>query len=160
MHTGEAVERSGDYYGPTVNRAARIRSLAQAGWVTVSHATVELVRPGLPAGLSLAALGPQARRGIEQPEPIFLLVDAEAPVAVDAIEAGRTADSWAPAPRRVNARSAPFSGRAAELAELAERARPRHVTYHEPRRQDLDVPMAMARTPMWWRCPESSRLAP
>ena len=160
MHTGEAVERGGDYYGPTVNRAARIRSLAQAGWVTVSDATAELVRPGLPAGLSLAALGPQARRGIEQPEPIFLLVDAEAPVAVDAIEAG-THRRQLGAGRTAGQRrfgSVLGSGRRARRAGRAGQAASCHVS--RTARQDLDVPMAMARTPMWWRCPESGRLAP
>ena len=30
LHTGEALERDGDYYGRTVNRVARLRSIAGA----------------------------------------------------------------------------------------------------------------------------------
>ena len=31
IHTGEAHERDGDYFGPALNRAARLRGLADAG---------------------------------------------------------------------------------------------------------------------------------
>ena len=48
MHTGEAFERGGDYFGPALNRAARLRSLAGAGEVLLSQAVAELVRDHLP----------------------------------------------------------------------------------------------------------------
>lgn len=57
LHTGEAFERGGDYYGPTVNWAARIRSLATGGQVLVSQSTGELVRDHLPEQASLVELG-------------------------------------------------------------------------------------------------------
>ena len=40
IHTGEAFERAGEYQGPTVNRAARIRALAVGGQVLVSESAV------------------------------------------------------------------------------------------------------------------------
>src|SRR4029077_13332525 len=43
VHTGEAHLRNGDYYGGTLNRAARIRGLASGGEVLVSHAAYDLV---------------------------------------------------------------------------------------------------------------------
>jgi class 3 adenylate cyclase len=31
LHTGEAEERDGDYFGPAVNRAARLMAVAHGG---------------------------------------------------------------------------------------------------------------------------------
>src|SRR5512132_180025 len=33
LHTGEAIARDGDFYGPTVNRAARVRALGVGGQI-------------------------------------------------------------------------------------------------------------------------------
>ena len=39
VHTGTADERDGDYFGPTLNRAARLMSAANAGQVLLSSVT-------------------------------------------------------------------------------------------------------------------------
>src|SRR3954467_11406883 len=39
LHTGAAEERDGDYYGPTLNRAARLMSAGHGGQVLLSQAT-------------------------------------------------------------------------------------------------------------------------
>src|SRR5262249_10998057 len=44
LHTGAAEERDGDYYGPTLNRAARLMSAGHGGQVLLSQATCELIR--------------------------------------------------------------------------------------------------------------------
>src|SRR6266511_3929147 len=43
LHTGVAEERDGDYYGPTLNRAARLVSAGHGGQILLSQATYELV---------------------------------------------------------------------------------------------------------------------
>lgn len=73
VHTGEAVEREGDYYGRTVNRAARLRAAAMPSQVAVSQATAELVVDDLPEGFRLQTLGVQQLRDIDRPETIFVI---------------------------------------------------------------------------------------
>ena len=52
LHTGAAQEQDGDYFGPPVNRVARLLSAAHGGQVLLSLPTQELVRDQLPAGTS------------------------------------------------------------------------------------------------------------
>ena len=73
VHTGEAQLRDGDYFGPTLNRAARIRALAGGGHVLLSQATAELVAERLPDGATLRALGQHTLRGLARPEHVFAL---------------------------------------------------------------------------------------
>src|ERR1019366_6910180 len=42
LHTGACQERDGDYFGPTVNRAARLMAIGHGGQVLISGATAEL----------------------------------------------------------------------------------------------------------------------
>jgi class 3 adenylate cyclase len=43
VHTGEAVERDGDYFGPALNRTARLMAVAHGGQTVCSRATAALV---------------------------------------------------------------------------------------------------------------------
>ena len=49
LHTGTAEERGGDYFGPPLNRVARLLAVAHGGQVLLSSATEERVRATLPA---------------------------------------------------------------------------------------------------------------
>ena len=57
VHTGEAELRDADYYGPAVNRAARLMAAARGGQILVSLATEELARDRLDDGLVFIDLG-------------------------------------------------------------------------------------------------------
>ena len=72
LHTGEA-EGGGGRLGPTANRAARIRALADGGEVFLSHATAGLVATRLPDGFSLVDLGPHRLKGFDRPENVYAL---------------------------------------------------------------------------------------
>ena len=74
LHTGDAVARDGDYYGPATNRAARVMAAAHGGQVVVSHATEEIVRDTLPDEVALLDLGEHRLPDLARPERIFQVV--------------------------------------------------------------------------------------
>jgi predicted ATPase/class 3 adenylate cyclase len=74
LHVGEAQPRGGDYYGPAVNRAARLMSVAHGGQVLLSAAAADLVVDQLPGGAALRDLGEHRLKDLERPEHIFQLL--------------------------------------------------------------------------------------
>jgi DNA-binding SARP family transcriptional activator/class 3 adenylate cyclase len=89
LHTGEAHERAGDYFGPALNRAARLRALADGGVTLLSQATKEIVHDRLPPGTELVDLGTHELRDLSRPERVFELRDAGAVTAAGLPEAPR-----------------------------------------------------------------------
>jgi predicted ATPase/class 3 adenylate cyclase len=79
VHTGDAEPRDGDWYGPAVNRAARLRALAGGGQTLVSGVTAGLVADQLPEAACLLYRGRRVLRGIERPEEVWELVGADDP---------------------------------------------------------------------------------
>ncbi len=113
LHTGEAEVRSGDYYGPAVNRAARVSAAGHGGQILVSHATEELVRDDLPAGAGLVDLGEQRLRDLERPERVFQLTHGG--LAAD-FPPVRSLDAY---PTNLPAQRTSFVGREREVADVA-----------------------------------------
>ncbi|MBV8461253.1 MAG: hypothetical protein JO009_10235 [Candidatus Eremiobacteraeota bacterium] len=83
VHTGLADERNGDYFGPTVNRVARLLSIGHGGQVLVSGVSTELAQGMMPAQATLRDLGAHRLRDLTQPEQVYQLIapglDAEFP---------------------------------------------------------------------------------
>ena len=73
VHTGEAELRDGDYYGQSLNRAARIMSVGFGGQTLLSSLTAELAREHLPNDISLIDLGEHRLKDLIQSEHIFQL---------------------------------------------------------------------------------------
>jgi predicted ATPase/class 3 adenylate cyclase len=73
LHTGECEERDGDFFGPTVNKVARIEAVGHGGQVLCSRATAELVTAGLPTGVRVHSLGAHRLADIDEPEEIHQL---------------------------------------------------------------------------------------
>jgi class 3 adenylate cyclase len=79
LHTGAAEVHGDDYFGPSLNRTARLLAVAHGGQVLLSRATQELVQDDLPFGVSLKALGPHRLRDLNRPEEVFQLVHPDLP---------------------------------------------------------------------------------
>jgi len=73
LHTGECEERDNDYFGPTVNRTARLEATAHGGQIVMSQSTAELVRNRLSPGQTLVDLGRHILKDMEHPEEVFQL---------------------------------------------------------------------------------------
>ena len=74
LHVGEVESRDEDYFGPTVNRVARLLSSAHGGQIWLSAATTEVVKDTLQEGLSLLALGSHRLKDLSQPQQVYQLI--------------------------------------------------------------------------------------
>jgi class 3 adenylate cyclase/tetratricopeptide (TPR) repeat protein len=90
LHTGEAIEADGDYYGTTVNRAARLRELATGHDIVLSQTTAELVADHL-EDKRLVALGEHQLRGLQRGEHIYSVASdlRESVTALHTYKSGR-----------------------------------------------------------------------
>lgn len=113
LHTGEADRRDGDYYGPPVNRCARLRQLASGGQILLSQATRNLVADDLPPDLSVRDLGQHRLKDLAQPEHVFQLLHPDLPADFPPL---RSLDAR---PHNLPIQLSSFVGRETEMAEAA-----------------------------------------
>jgi predicted ATPase/class 3 adenylate cyclase len=73
LHTGAAESRDGDYFGPSVNRVARLLSTGYGGQILLSQATYELCRDALPEATSMRDLGAHRLKDLGRPEQVYEL---------------------------------------------------------------------------------------
>ena len=111
LHTGASDLQLGDYYGPAVNRAARLRAIAHGGQSIMSASTWELVRDDLPSGVTIRDMGEHGLRDLTRPEHVYQididgLPDSFPPLA--------SLDST---PNNLPLQLTDFVGRETELAE-------------------------------------------
>ncbi len=86
LHTGAAHERDRDYFGPAVNRVARLLSIGHGGQVLLSSSTVDLLNGSLPDGISLQELGAHRLPDLGQPELVYQLVAPDLPETFPALK--------------------------------------------------------------------------
>ena len=76
VHTGAAVRRHGDWFGATVNLAARISAVAGCDEVLVSEATLR--QAGTVDGITIRERGRRSLRNVAEPVLLFeVLVETE-----------------------------------------------------------------------------------
>ncbi len=74
LHTGEAHQRDSDYFGPTLNRVARLLATACGQQVVLSLTTYQLIRDSLPPDVTLKELGSHRLKDLQRPEQVYQLV--------------------------------------------------------------------------------------
>jgi len=112
LHTGEAQERDGDYFGPVLNRAARVMAAGHGGQILVAAPTASVVD-----GVDLVDLGEHRLKDLAAVEHLFQ-VTGEGLGSVFAPL--RTVDE---VPGNLPVLSTSFVGRGDELGELTELVR-------------------------------------
>jgi predicted ATPase/class 3 adenylate cyclase len=112
VHTGYAREREGDYYGPALNRAARLMSIAHGGQIVISAAAEDLARDALPDGVTLADLGEHRLRDLEHAERVFQVLHGDLPREFPPL---RGVDTY---PTNLPQQLTSFVGRADEISEV------------------------------------------
>ena len=115
VHAGEAESRGGDYFGPTVNRTARIMASGHGGQVLLSGTAAALVAEHLPDGASLRDLGDQRLKDLGRAEHVFQLVDPSLPTDFPPLA------TLNHRPNNLPTQTSGFVGRDAELAEIRNR---------------------------------------
>lgn len=115
LHTGEAEERGGDYFGPTVNRVARLLAIGHGGQILISGICADLVGNELNSTVQLRDLGTHRLKDLTEPERIFQLC---APDLRGDFPPLRSADVW---PNNLPLQLTSFVGRQNDLAALKER---------------------------------------
>ena len=112
IHTGVAELRDGDYFGSSVNRAARLEGIAHGGQIVCSQATADLARDGLAEGVLFVDLGEHRLRDLSRPERVY---QVSAPGVLAEFPPLRSLDAFTTnlAPQRTS-----FVGRDAELAAV------------------------------------------
>jgi predicted ATPase/class 3 adenylate cyclase len=114
IHTGEAEQRDDDYFGPTLNRAARIMAAAHGGQVLLSDAAATGTQRQLDDETTLRDLGTHRLKDLTTPEHLYQLVCLGIPSEFPPL---RTLDST---PNNLPFQSAEFFGRETELAAVTE----------------------------------------
>ena len=112
LHAGVNERRDNDFFGPAVNRAARIMSAAHGGQILISEAVAALLRDRLPESMTLNDLGSVRLRDLESPERIYQVADPALPREFPPLR------SLEATPNNLPFQLTSFIGRERELAEV------------------------------------------
>jgi predicted ATPase/class 3 adenylate cyclase len=80
LHAGPGEARDNDFFGPEVNRAARIMAAAHGGQMLVSQAVAQALEGALPAGVGLRDLGRARLKDLARPERLWQVLAPPLPV--------------------------------------------------------------------------------
>ena len=115
IHTGEAELRGGDYFGPAVNRTARIMAAGHGGQILLSGSTAALLEGALSPRATLRDLGEHRLKDLGRPERLYQLADRDLPSEFPPLA---TLDLR---PNNLPTQASLFVGRDAALQDIRER---------------------------------------
>lgn len=111
VHWGAAEVRGDDYFGPTLNRAARLLAIGHGRQVLVSDAAAAALEH-LPDGCALQDRGRHRLKDLHEPEHVFELRHAVLPAGLPPLR------SLSTHPNNLPHQATTFVGRAADIARL------------------------------------------
>ncbi len=112
LHAGSAQEREGDYFGPALNRVARLLAVGHGGQVIVSGTAADLLHDAMPPESTLRDLGSHRLKDLARAERVYQLSGSGLPQAFPALR------SLEQTPNNLPLQLTSFVGREAELAEI------------------------------------------
>lgn len=112
IRTGDAEFRNGDFFGPTINRCARMRSSASGGEIVICEATSALIAKEFLQDAEVVELGTFRLKDVPGPEKLF-------GVRIKGVEIGyRHISIEETAPHNIPPRLTTFLGRETEIEHL------------------------------------------
>ena len=114
IHAGEAEKRGDNYFGPAVNRTARILACGWGGQILLSSDAAQKCK--LPPGAFLEDLGTHRLKDLEEPTPLFQLIHPC--LQIKKFPPLRSLSSH---PNNLPVQFSPFVGRGMELLKLSKK---------------------------------------
>ena len=111
IHVGHAETRDNDFFGPSLNRVARLLAIGHGGQILVSAAGAALIADDLPDDASLADRGEHHLKDLARPEHVYQLCGAGLPTDFPPLRSGA-------APSNLPVELTSFIGREHEAAEI------------------------------------------
>jgi predicted ATPase/class 3 adenylate cyclase len=112
LHTGTVETRDGDYFGPPLNRVARLLPIGYGGQTLLSQTTYLLSRDSLPDAVSLRDLGAHRLKDLALSELVYELQDPDLPCDFPPLK------SLSTHPNNLPQRLTNLIGREKEIAEI------------------------------------------
>lgn len=117
LHTGPARVIEGDYFGPSVNRVARLLAVGHGGQVLVSEATRRRLESALPPSTTLLDLGTHELKDMPEPQRVYQLMHPKLNASFPPLRSlSRRLDNLPPS-------RTTFVGRARDITRVAEKLR-------------------------------------
>ena len=131
LHTGEANERDNDYFGPTLNRVARMFAAGHGGQTLLSATSAAILRQQLPTQVTLQDMGLHHFKDLSQPEQVFQVITPDLPSEFAPLKSLDVATTTSPIPIILHSlpddlfiaslsSSSQLIGREQEIADLRE----------------------------------------